>query len=328
MAYPGESVVIDHNLSPQSIHPLLPPTSNGAFINLQDWPCNDAYVQGIEFRDMRNMSFRLGSNRVVFFENRFFNLGPGRDGANSAFIMFSGRELNTSFHMFVRDNVFNQLNTGAFVKTYGWTYSVIENNVFTNPSGDPLEGLALKHANRHVDVRYNYFDGDFGDGAINGNWNDDGDIEIRYNLILNSPVLFPSNNFALNINHDGNANNPYYIYRNTIQGTVFLNQAHAGNGPFYFNNNVVINENSGTPSGSHVSYSTDSRRLTDVGVFRYGANFARFVSDNAIDSQGNLSPAFSSQVGTHGYQLGNIGTHLNRPGRSPPPMPPVNLRVE
>lgn len=300
LAYPGESVVIDHNLAAGSVHPSLPPSANGAFIDFRNGIADDAFIHGIVFSDMLNHSFRLTNNRAVFFENRFFNLGPGIGGENSSFIMFSGRELNSSFHMYVRDNVFDTLNTGAFVKTYGLTYSVIENNLFRNGSGNPLEGLALKHADQYVDVRSNSFDGAFGSGAIDGNWNDDGNIEIRFNKILNSPATYSDSAAkAITINHDALTRGPVFIHRNTIEGTVFLRYGATGNGPISFYQNVVVNENSGTPAGSHITFGS----VADPSIFTAANNLAGYPVDGIIDAEGNLTASYSSFLGTRGHQL-------------------------
>lgn len=319
LAYPGEAVVVDHNLTPESVSPLLPAGSAGAFIDFRNGNSDDAFIHGIRFQDMRNHAFRLTNNRAVFFENSFFNLGPGVGGENSSFIMFSGRELNSSNHVFVRDNVFDTLDTGALVKTYGLTYSVIENNVFRNGSGSPLEGLALKHADRHVDVRSNFFDGAFGSGAINGNWNDDGNMEIRFNTILNSPLTYSDAAAkAMTINHDALANNPVYIYRNTIEGTVFLRYGAPGNGPFRFYDNVVVNENAGTPAGSHVTFGS----VADASVFLSSGNLAAYPADNVIDADGNLTSAYASYRGARGAQLGLA------PAANAPPGRPRALRAQ
>ncbi len=319
MSFPGEAVTIDHNFSPNSVHPSYTSDSGGAFIDFRNGNSDDTFIQGITFRDMRNHGFRLTNNRAVFFENHFENLGPGADGANSSFIMFSGREYGSSRNMYVRDNTFDTLNTGAFIKTYGLTYSVIENNRFSNPLGNILEGIALKHADQFVDVRSNSFDGNFRDGAINGNWNYDGNLEIRFNKILNSPVSYCDGcGVGLQINHDGLTNGPVFIHRNTIYGTVLLAAGVTGNGPISFYNNVVVNENSGTPAGSQITYTN----VSDTTVFRAYDNLAGNIAANLIDSNGNLTGSFLSFLGTRGYQI-----NANQPSTSTPPRRPNNLRV-
>ncbi|HYE22753.1 MAG TPA: putative Ig domain-containing protein, partial [Verrucomicrobiae bacterium] len=317
LEYPGETVVMDHNLLPDT---------NGVTLDWRNGDSNDVFIQGITFRDCANHCIRIGSNRVVLFENSFINGGPGMDGYNSSFVMFTGRELGTSYHIFVRDNIFDTASEYAFVKTYGLTNSVIEGNIFLNPS-PRAEGLALKHADRQVDVRSNTFDGVFTGGAIAGNWNESGNFEIRYNNVRNSSVTTQSSGHAIWINHDNLFSLPAYIHRNTFEGNVLVRFATSDQGPFYLYNNVIVNNNSGTPAGSHVSLESvadPSRVILGTGA---NANLVGYTSDNVIDANGNLTAAYSQYLGTHGYQnpsAGNNPTPPPPPAPLPPPPPPSN----
>ena len=289
LAYPGETVVFDHMAGPEA---------NGAGFDLRDGDSSDFYVQGIHFKNMRNHAIRTGGSRLVFFENTFENLGPGRDGYNSSFIMFTGRELGSSHHIFVRDNVFEDGDTTAFVKTYGLTYSVFEGNTFRKPIGS-TEGLALKHADRYVDVRNNVFDGEFTAGAISGNWNDDGNLEIRYNHVKNASKTFVRHALdgAITINHDKLANAPVHIHRNTFEGNVIVRFGASTNGPFYLSKNVIINDNAGTSPGSGVSF----QEVEDPSRVIMSDNLFGTPSQGILDASGRLTGAYSKHLGNYGH---------------------------
>jgi hypothetical protein len=320
LAYPGETVVIDHNLAPGSIAPGFPPDSNGAFLDWRDGDSTDAYIQGITFRDARNHVFRFNGDRKVFFECTFTNLGPSLDGHNSSLIMFSGSgSPGTDQYNFIKDNLFDRVSSqgaGAYIKTYSLGYSVFEGNRFTNPSGSGVEGLALKANDRHIDVRQNTFIGDFNSGSISGNWADGGNFEIRFNKVMGALSDATVSWFgALVMNYHNSMAAPVQVYRNTFEGTVMLRRATSSQFPIRMYNNVIVNRNSGTPAGSHVSHSSE---VTAPSIMILGtgptANLVGYPTDTIINANGDLTSAYASYLGTHGYQLGS--------GTPPPPPPP------
>jgi chitodextrinase len=315
LAYPGETVIIDHSIIPGT---------NGAFLDNRDGDSSDFYVQGITFRNMLNHAWRMGSyDRHTFFENRFENLGPGRDGDNSSFIMWTRGAPLYADNALVKDNIFDGLNIGAFIKTYSMRYGVFESNTFLhgNTTSGGLEGIALKNDSRFMDVRNNIFDGNFGDGAINGNWNDCGDLEIRFNKVLNSPSQTYSSTvagYAIQMNHDSVNTGAAYVHRNTFEGTVLLKFGNTGDGPFRVYNNVIVNENIGNPAGSHIS----TYSVVDPSVLILSNNLVGYAANNIIDNNGNLTSAFASSIGIHGYQL---GTSTTPPADTMAPSVPANL---
>lgn len=295
LAYPGETVVIDHATNPGT---------NGAFFDARDGTSTDFYVQGITFRNMRNHAWRIGGyDNHVFFENRFENLGPGHDGDNSSFLMWTRYAPLYSDNAFIKDNIFDRLDVGAFIKTYSMRYGIIEGNVFTNRgvTGNSLEGIALKNDTRYMDIRGNSFDGNFGDGAINGNWNASGDFEIRFNKVLNAPSQTFSSEaggYTIQMNHD-TAAGPAYVHRNTFEGTVLVKFGNSGDGPFRIYDNVIVNEN----SGNRVSLYS----VADPSVVLAENNLVGGAASNIIDANGNLTASYASYVGSRGYQLGSSG---------------------
>jgi hypothetical protein len=306
LAYPGESVTIDHD--------LLTGT-NGVFLDWRDGDSSDAFIHGIRFQDMLNHAFRLNGDRVVMFENAFVNLGPGADGHNTAFVMFSGPTARVEEHALVSHNVFDTLNTGSYIKAYGVYYGVFANNTFRNPSGGPLEGLALKGSDELIDVRANTFDGRFGDGAISGNWADCGDMEIRFNNAFGGNTSYSEGEgYAITINYHGTTLAPVYIHRNTFVGTILYRWGDAVDGPFYLSDNVIVNNDPGNHI-SHYNVSDASRLILD-------GNLSGNTADQITDSAGRLQGEYRTDY------LGQKGHELS--GSSPDtlaPAAPVNLQV-
>lgn len=295
LEYPGESVVIDHNRRTQ-----------GAFFDMVDSNNDDLFIHGIRFQDMLNHAIRMMANRQVFFEAEFQNLGPGRDGDNSSFLMFaSAQQTGAHDYTFIKDCTFNNLNIGAFLKLYSVWKAVIEGNTLSNGSGAPLEGIAVKAYNSYIDIRGNTIQ-NIAEHAIGGNWNYDNNFEIRFNKIQDANNNFVNDIYgALTINYNDTAG-PVNIYRNTIEGTVTVRFASSDDGPFRLYNNVIVNENSGTLSGSHINYS----QVNDMSRIIIGsgstANLTGYPSSNIIDANGNLTANYTSYIGTHGHLTGEV----------------------
>jgi hypothetical protein len=293
MAYPGESVTIDHNLEPGS---------NGAFIANVNGD-SDIFFHNIRFRDMLNHAVRSGGDRLVVFECQFYNGGPGQDGDNSSFWMLPGAGPNLHHYPFFKNNIFRTAQDWAFFKSYGMTMAVIEGNSFSEPSG-ATEGLALKAYDNYVAVRANSFDGGFSAGAISGNWNDANNLDLSFNKIINAANNFSTHNYgAITINYQGTTGKTF-IYRNTIQGTVTLRNATSNSGPFYIYNNIIVNRNEGmdSPRGSLITQiSVDDDSCLELGTGD-NENLVGAPEDNIINSAGNLTQEFNQYVGIKGHQ--------------------------
>jgi hypothetical protein len=287
LAYPGERVVIDHRYSGDP--------NTGSYICFYS-NSNNLYIDGIEFRNMYNHSIKLdcdGDNQVIR-RSTFYNLGPGEDGANSSFIMTTGNG-GIPDNMVIQDCTFSNLTIGAFNKFYVANKLLIEDNTFANGLGSPVEGIALKSGIFSTTVRNNRFYS-INSQAIGGNMHPNpvlttANIEICYNFVATSTSS------AIRINQDGLAG-VIYIYRNTFMGPVWVT-ANAGNGPFRFEYNVFVNDQSGTPAGSHIYY----YNVTDPTRILSRNNLAGYPRDGIVNSQGALTASYQQYLGTHGYQL-------------------------
>lgn len=299
LAYPGETVIIDHD--------LVVGDTEGAYISNENGD-TDIFFGGIKFQDMLNHAIRSFGIRPVYFDCIFYNGGPGTSGDNPSFIMFEGSaQAAQPTYTFIKNCIFDTASGWAFAKFYSTYKTVVEGNIFQNPSG-LTEGLALKAYDQYVSVRGNTFDGDFSAGSISGNWNQEGNFDISFNNIKNADgtyVAEPLDYGAITINHDNTVNGAVYIYRNTFDGTVLLKYGSTGTGPFSLYNNVIVNENASldNPDGSLIT----KYNVSDASVLVLGtgdnANLVGASSDSIIDNDGKLSGSYrTTYLGLKGWE--------------------------
>lgn len=315
IAYPGESVTID-----QKENGVGNCTSYGGWINWGD--SNDSqniYIDGITFMNGRNHAHKvsIGWDYTTFRRSTFRDIGPGREGLNSAAILTVDGGSFLCDYCVWQDNKIYDINAVVAYKFYSINKNLIEDNTIHDqtPFDNTGGGLAMKEAIYNTTVRgnklYNIYR-----RVINGNMNGLNNVEILYNLVYNTGPVGGCTGCgtALEFNNFSNATN-MYIYRNTFVGRIRAESVDSSDGPFYFNNNVIVNPDSGTPAGSHIyhDYSTDPSRVI------LNNNLVGDPSDNIVDSIGNLTSAYSSYLGTHGYQTS---------GWTPPPSPPTNLTIQ
>ena len=133
--------------------------------------------------------------------------------------------------------------------------------------------------------------------AIGGNMHWGEDSEIRFNKVLRANPTSPQG--AILVNEWGSLIYRIYVYRNTFDGSVIVEKADTGDGPFYFYSNVIVNE-TGEADGISCNNCTDETVII-LGTGET-ANLVGNASDAIIDVNGDLTEAYSSYLGTHGYQ--------------------------
>jgi len=287
LAYPGEQPIVDHayNGAPDS----------GAFIIFYA-SSENVYIDGLEFRNTKCKGIEMGSDgsNQVLRNLTMHELHYGEDGANCAFVMTGTGDPGDN--MVIQDSIFHDLNivsAAAMLKIYAKNKLLIEDNTLHTVTGSSdSEGIALKGGEMtRLTVRGNVIH-DVPRKSIGGNMHTLRDSEILFNCVYNAADA------AIDINQDGVATN-LHIYRNTVLGRVQVRNTDSADGPFHLYSNVFVNDDSGTPDGSHVfheSVSDPSRVvLTD--------NLVGFPRDGITDATGNLSPAHQQYLGTHGCQL-------------------------
>lgn len=285
--YPGETVIIDHDR-----------TASGAFFDLQSAGArNDFWVQGIKFQDMLNHAFRVGGDRVVFFDCEFSNQGPGVDGNNSSSIMLHASATVHDYVAITYCDFNTHTGVSSFQKIYECNKLVIANNTHANTSDG--EGTAIKADSVNIDIRRNTYT-DALRQVLGGNWDNCNNMEFRWNLVLGAyPDSGAQTHGALTMNHDNTSIGPVYIYRNTLDGICLARRGTTGDGPFNLTDNVIVNEDLGTPADSHIQHGT----VDDTSVYVLSGNIVGYAADNIIDANGDLMGIYTQYLGTKGYQL-------------------------
>lgn len=297
LAYPGAAPVLD----------FLYTSSATPRIRLLG---SSIYLDGFEVTRIYAMGFQIGHSGgrgSIFRRMNMHDLLNGVDGANSAFIMTMNTGAGAEgYGMVVQDSVFNNTRgTAAALKFYYTNRLLVEDCVFTNSNGS--ETIAVKMRNRQFTIRANEFSAINGE-AIGGNMFDGDDAndhghygEIGFNNVRDGTLV-------LNLQSEAG---PTYVFRNTFQDRVLVTNTTSDDGPFTFTNNVIVNSDNGTPSGSHVHHQNVSAPSRVVLV----NNLTGFPSNNIVTPTGDLTAAYASYAGTHGHLAGYR------------PRSPTNVRV-
>ena len=309
VAYPGESPRIDFGYRAGG--------SAGYMIRFNGV---SAYVDGFEAVNAQFIGFQFGGGRGPTFRRlRMHNLGPGGDGTNSAFIMTQSSYPEVAYGLVIQDSHFydvliNDSDAAVTLKLYSVIKPLIEDTVQYNA----MKATELKADVRQFTVRNNTFY-NLTATAIGGNMHGcvscgEGGSDM---MTSGGEILFNnvrSGNPAILVNQDGQATR-VHVHRNTFRGRVQVQSTDGSDGPFYFSNNVIVNSDSGTPSGSHIYH----YNVTAPSRIVLANNLVGSSGDNIIDANGNLTSAYSQHLGTRGFQRGA--------GTVPPPSAPSNVRI-
>ena len=284
LAYPGESPIIDHRYS-GSATPRIRMSGNSI------------YVDGFEVRNVYVMGFQVehtGQQGSIFRRNNMHHLMVGGESTNSAFIMTVSSYQNRNYGMVVQDNRFSNLaGVGTTLKFYSLNKLLVENNVHHDTSGAANELKAdLGQFTVRGDTYYNMSYNAIGGNQANDNYTaDTGSYgEICFNNVRDGGSLG-----ALRLNQNGESHQ-IFVYRNTFQGRIQVQNTDSADGPFNLSNNVIVNSDSGTPSGSHVYHS----EVSAPGRIILSNNLVGYPSDNIVDTNGNLTSSYAQYRGTHG----------------------------
>jgi len=295
LAYPGERPIIDFGYRAGG-------SERAPLIRLND---DLVYVDGFETVNSRLIGFQFTGNRQgpTFRNLRMHAHGPGTDGSNASFIM---TQINTDVPCdggVIQDSEFYGLTGMATtLKIYSQRKLLIEDTVHR----DSTVGVELKADVNQFTVRNNRFSNFSAGYALGGNMHyTTTSGEMLYNLIRSSS--------ALQLNNDGDTRQ-VWVFRNTFVGRVLVSFTDASDGPFTFSNNIIVNNDSGTPSGSHITQEEVSAPQRIV----INNNLVANTSAGLVDANGNLTAANARYLGTHGYQQGPAG---------PVPNPPTALTV-
>jgi len=308
MAYPGHTPRLDYSQG----------TIPGSHVHFYS-SADNVYVDGLTVVGTSPMAYHslrtdaTGNYQVMRRNNLSVIRSTERSLNQSCIMLSSGQDGSFGSYMVIQDNTCHDVDKGAGFKIYSTYKMLIEDNTLYNirdTAGDgDIEGIALKYGTDRATVRHNVVY-DVSQKGIGGNMNSGNnftrDVEILFNRIYNA-----SNN-AVEINQNGVAG-PIYIYRNTFVGRISVRNTDSADGPFYFSNNVIVNSASGIPDGSHIDHDNVSAPSRIV----LSNNLVGYPTDNILGPNLTLTSAYSSYVGTRGFELGG-----------PRPPAPQNLRVQ
>lgn len=304
IAYPGEKPVIDFG--------YIAGSDPSALIRFQATSSTPLYLDGLEGRNFRNIGFQVisGSNDYTVIRRlRVHDMILGVDGENPAGIMFTSNYSDATQYGAVQDSEFFDLNNGGGLKLYSHMKLLVEDNVFRDSGG----GFDLKAHLPRFEVRGNVFQ-HLPAYVLFGNMNNGSPGEPATGEIRFNNVNTPNSLWSLDVNQDGMARE-IYVYRNTLVGRVRVRNVDGTDGPFRFYSNVIVNSESGTPSGSRIV----QEAVSDPSRVVINNNLVGSPSEGMVDANGLLTDAYQRYVGSVGHQLG-VG--------SPIPLPPSGLSVQ
>lgn len=298
IAYPGESPMIDFG--------FVPNVDAGVILRFNG---DNAYIDGFQTRNSRVIGFQiLIGDYAVFRRLRMRDLNTIRanlDGSNSAFIMcVTGGAGNYGDYLTIQDSEFANAPSDLALKTYTQRKMLIEdNNLHDLHYGTELKADMPQftyRGNRHYNIPGRAIGGNMHESATSG--------EILFNLVLGS-----GSEAALDVNQDGMARR-IDIYRNTFVGRVRVRNTDLLDGPFRFQNNVIVSNDPGTSLLSRILLESvsDLLRITQLN------DLTGAPSAGIVDAAGNLTANYSQHIGSRGYQLSDL----------PRPMPPTNVSAQ
>lgn len=276
LAYPGETPTINFGYQAG--------VEAGPLLRISGTAGRPPYIDGFEARNIGIIGFQTAAP-ATFRRLRMYDLRLGGDGTNASFIM-TLTQPTPVVGMVIQDSEFyNVFNHSVTIKVYAQEKLLIEDTIHR----DARFGPELKDNVRRYTVRGNRIY-NIERTALGGNMHSTTrDGEIAFNNIQGSEK-------ALHLNQDLMAG-PTYTYRNTLVGPVVVN-ATSSNGPFFIHNNVIVNGDTGTVSGSHITYG----QVDDPSRVIVSNNLAGYPGDNIVDSDGRLTAGYASYLGTHGHQ--------------------------
>jgi len=219
----------------------------------------------------------------------------GSQGGNNAILMGTGGpNTGDNDRWVIAHNRFIDTGSAMGLEGYSTNKLLLEGNIADNINGHvfyPKMGTTNWH------IRGNKIINCTGTGINVGNYNPSGNINIYYNYIQ------MKSGYAIHLNEQSltTSTGPFRVYRNTLSGNVLVNQVESTNGPFYFTDNVIINGTSGDKiTKNRINYPSNLIVSGTLGA-----------TSGVIDEEGLLIGAYSSHLGTTGWQFENSSTPLD-----------------
>lgn len=301
IGYPGETAVVNFG------------SDGGAAVPCMEFRGKNILLDNLTFQNIGSIGFQMNIRDsrygIVARRNTWNNLRDGENGANSSFIMWSANDTTESYFDTIQNNTFDGIqgdgagsDDGAALKMYSLIRPIIEDNSFAN-SVISEAVIALKAAIQDYTVRNNTcastvltcVGGNMADRTGFGGFQTRG--EILHNNCKGSGTGFSDGCVTLGVHKVGDLQ-ATYVYRNTFNGVVNIQNAIATDGPYTFTRNVIVNPGgSGSPAvctalRATCTSITDSTRIVDSGNNLRGA-----AADNIIDAAGLLQGTYLTNFG-------------------------------
>ena len=330
LAFPGQTPTIDGRCQ-AAAKPMGPrPCNRGAHIAFYG-PANNVYWDGLRIVNVAIHGVRTegAGNYQVFRRGTWTIQGPTVRSANAGMITFyasGGAGSPMGWGITIQDNVLSDIDGGMCVELYSVQHILIEDNVChtvysSNGTADD-GGVFIKGGEmRRVTVRGNTFH-DLARRAIAGNMLVLRSAEILFNRVYNVRNIKNYtadgnyNPVALELNQNGAAG-VIHIYRNTLVGRVFVYNTDEADGPFYFQQNVIVNDDPGT----HIFFED----VTAPARVVVTDNLVGKPGDRIVDGNGNLTGSHAAQIGKRGHQRSDVKP--DRPAGRGSPKPEANKGV-
>ncbi len=288
ITYPGETPEINFNSD-----------GRDAYIFFYD-EVENLYLDGFDFNlngNYRGKGIAVGMNgNITVRKNIFKGLTNCANGSNNSHLFFTG---GMGEYTSVQDNIASE-SCGYWLLGYDAPKTLVENNHIT---GDMPLPIGPKYNIQNWTIRGNYIQGQPAaeKGAI---WLQNGgyfaDIEINFNLIQTSG----SDDYTVHL-LTSNPGGSVYVNRNTLVGHTGASWFRSTQGPYVFSQNVIINNHSSPDKITRRYFDED-----DEGQLVVSDNLVGDVSDNIVDSNGELMPDYAHFIGSRGHQLDSVSLDL------------------
>ncbi len=288
LAYPGETVIFDQENGNTPAHLYIPGSDN-------------YYFDGIHFDNGYGFGIEVwGGDNFIVRHCAFTNYGNGSQSANQSAISFRNDALqpdhtqgfeppvdDNAFKLYavVQDSSFENIASGG-IENYGLKYALYEDNRF---NGIGFSAINLKSTDSRTTIRKNYI-----------GTSDNYGISIFAQYYANdTEIVFNFIESLVRIGEYEGIQGPgvTYIYRNTINNQIHLQYIQDDDGPFYFENNVIVNT---TPS-DHIRDQTPEHWSITANRSIVNDNLFGVPKDDIINIDGTLSDSYVAYRGKFGH---------------------------
>ncbi len=298
LGYPGETAVVNFG-------------SAGGMVECIMTQGENTWLDHLELANIGSIGFKFNIRNgfgVVARNLNAHDLLHGASGNNSSFLMWTRCDDCPSYFDTVQVSYFDDVTThGCALKLYGIQYGLFETSAYsTSTSTEAI--LAIKGTVPHYTVRGNTFDADTL-VAIGGNMATAGQPtggEIYHNFCLSTGIDNGEGCITL-VFAEVNPSAEVWVYRNTFLGHVVFAWGSTGDGPYNFNDNVILNNVAA--SGSCPQYITCYGPPTDYTVLVLNADNVFGANNGTIANATTgalVGASRTTYLGVAGFELADV----------------------